>query len=117
MQSVIASQPFVAGGAPATVTLNVPAGSYVIIAKGSVGAAQTTGGTVSCTLITDGVSDSDVSVITLFPKNVGAVTLEVAHTFSDAGTATFKCGTLDSVSPMELGFAKVIAIHVGKITQ
>ena len=120
VQSNAASLPFVKGGASATVTLNVPAaGSYVIIAKASVGAAQNTGGTVNCTLIAGTLgagADGDGSVITLFPKNVGAVTLEVAHTYSDAGTATFACGTPDSVSPMELGLSKVIAIHVGKIT-
>ena len=55
-------------------------------------------------------------MLTLFPKNIGEVTLETAHTFSDAGTATFSCATPDSVSPMELDLAKVIAIHVGKIT-
>ncbi len=74
---------------------------------------------MNCTLLasTAGAgTDSDSTVITLFPKNVGAVTLEVAHTYSDAGTATFACGTPDSVSPMELGLSKVIAIHVGKIT-
>ena len=119
MQSANAVQAFVKGGAPATVTLNLPAaGSYVITAKASVGAAQDTGGTVNCALIagTGGVADGDALVITLFPKNVGAVTLEVAHTFTDPGAATFSCGTTDSVSPMELGLAKVIAIHVGKIT-
>ncbi len=120
VQSSTATLPFVKGGASATVTLNVPAaGSYVIIAKASVGAAQNTGGTVNCTLIAGTLgagADGDGSVITLFPKNVGAVTLEVAHTYSDAGTATFACGTPDSVSPMQLGLSKVIAIHVGKIT-
>ncbi len=42
VQSNAASLPFVKGGASATVTLNVPAaGSYVIIAKASVGRHRT----------------------------------------------------------------------------
>jgi Collagen triple helix repeat (20 copies) len=119
VQATSAILTFVRGGASTTVTLTVPAaGSYVITAKAIVAAAQDTGGTVVCSLLagTGGAADSDATVITLFPKNIGEVTLEVAHTFSDAGTATFSCSTPDSVSPMQVGQAKVIAIHVGKIT-
>jgi hypothetical protein len=116
VQATSAILTFVRGGPSTTVTLTVPAaGSYVITAKAIVAAAQDTGGTVVCSLLA-GTADSDATVITLFPKNIGEVTLEVAHTFSDAGTATFSCSTPDSVSPMQVGQAKVIAIHVGKIT-
>jgi hypothetical protein len=104
------------GGETSPLTVKVAAGTYVIIAKGSVQAAQSTGGTVICNLTAGAGSHIDASLITLFPKNVGVITLAGVSTFSDAGTARFTCGTSDSTSPMFLYDASVIAIHVGTTT-
>ncbi|HST24782.1 MAG TPA: hypothetical protein VLJ76_02220 [Gaiellaceae bacterium] len=95
-------------------SVKVSAGTYVLIAKGSVQAAASTGGTVACELTGAG-SHIDGSVLTLFPKNVGVVTLAGVATFDDAGTASLTCATPDSQAPMSLYDASVIAIHVGKI--
>jgi hypothetical protein len=96
------------------VSVEVDRGTYVIIAKGSVQAANTTGGSVTCSLSTGGGSHIDSSVLTLFPKNVGVVTLAGVNTFSEAGSASMSCETADSVSPMLLYSVSVVAIHVGK---
>ncbi|HST25419.1 MAG TPA: hypothetical protein VLJ76_05480 [Gaiellaceae bacterium] len=106
---------FIAGGATTTpVSLSLPAGAYVITATGGIEAAQTTGGTVICQMRGDVTSDS--SIITLFPKNWGEVTLQITHTFAQAASINFICGTLDSQAPMNLFEAQIVAIRVGKVT-
>jgi hypothetical protein len=102
------------GGETDPVSVDVDRGTYVIIAKGSVQAANTTGGSVSCNLATGTGSHIDGSVLTLFPKNVGVVTLAGVNTFGEAGTVSMTCATPDSVSQMLLYDVSVIAIHVGK---
>jgi hypothetical protein len=95
-------------------SVKLPAGTYVIIAKGWVAAAQNTGGTVFCQLGRPS-ADLDTSVITLFPKNVGTVAAEGVETFDNDVTVSFTCGTDDSQSAMTLNDARLIAIHVGKL--
>lgn len=107
---------FVRGGnGTSPLKVKVSVGTYVIIAKGSVQAAASTGGTVTCDLTGAG-SHIDGSVLTLFPKNAGVVTLAGVSTFDSAGTASFTCDTPDSQAPMSLYDASVVAIHVGKTT-
>ena len=102
------------GGGTSPLSVKLPAGTYVIIAKGFVTAAQNTGGTVFCDLGRPDF-DLDTSVITLFPKNTGTVAAEAVETFDNAVTVSFTCRTDDSQSPMSLNDARLIAIHVGKL--
>lgn len=91
----------------------LPAGAYVITAKGNVQAALDTGGTVTCFLTAE--NDRDTATITLFPKNRGEVTLEMAHTYGKAGSTTFSCYTADSKSRMSVDHIQVVALHVSKV--
>ncbi len=68
-------------------SLNVPAGSYMFIAKGVLQKALPT--LISCTTIAG--ADSDTSSAHVDAANAETLTNTVVHTFNAAGTAEFRC--------------------------
>jgi hypothetical protein len=98
--------------------LNLPPGSYVIFAKAWLeNQSTTTATTTGCEL--DAGSDSDIDFLKVEPSGTnafrGAVALNVAHTFSSAGTAQLSCITGGGVT-VTANNAVVTAIQVSSLT-
>ena len=86
-------------------TLNVPAGSYLFIAKGVLAKAGAT--LISCTTTADGDSDTSSAHIDAAANNTLVNT--VVHTFTAAGTATFACDN-PAGNPLFVTNAKLTAV-------
>jgi hypothetical protein len=99
--------------------LNLQPGSYVIFAKAWMENQSTTVATTAgCEL--DAGTDSDIDYLKVEPSGTnafrGAVALDVAHTFTSAGTAQLSCFTGTGVT-VTANNAVVTAIKVGSLTQ
>ena len=86
-------------------SLNVPAGSYMFIAKGVLAKAGLT--LITCTTTAGGSSDTSSAHIDAALNNT--LTNTVVHTFNAAGTAEFKCDN-PAGNPLFVTNAKLTAI-------
>ena len=94
--------------APSTTTvlsLDVPAGSYLFIAKGALAKAGNT--LISCTTTAGADSDTSLSHIAADANNT--IVNTVVHTFDAAGTAEFACQN-PAGNPLFVTNAKLTAI-------
>ena len=96
----------IAAGTTGTVlSLNVPAGSYLFIAKGVLAKAGVT--QITCT--TTAASDSDTSLVHIDAAANNTLVNTVVHTFDSAGTVTFACNN-PAGNPLFVTNAKLTAI-------
>lgn len=96
----------IAAGTTGTVlSLNVPAGSYLFIAKGVLAKAGVT--QITCT--TTAASDSDTSLVHIDAAANNTLVNTVVHTFGSAGTVTFACNN-PAGNPLFVTNAKLTAI-------
>jgi hypothetical protein len=96
----------VAGGTTGTVlSLNVPAGSYLFIAKGVLAKAGNT--QITCT--TTAGTDTDTSLAHIDASANNTIVNTVVHTFGSAGTAAFACNN-PAGNPLFVTHAKLTAI-------
>lgn len=86
-------------------SLNVPAGSYMFIAKGVLAKAGLT--LISCT--TAAGADSDTSSAHIDAAANNTITNTVVHTFNAPGTAVFQCSN-PAGNPLFVTNAKLTAI-------
>jgi hypothetical protein len=93
-------------------SLTIPqTGSYLIWAKAYITAPLTT----DVTCILQAGTDVDQSVTSLRPgAPSGAVPLMIAHNFTAAGSADFKCG--ESTVGAQANFIKISAIRLASLT-
>ena len=94
--------------APSTGTvlsLDVPKGSYLFIAKGALAKAGNT--LISCT--TTAGADSDTSLSHIDASSNDTIVNTVVHTFDAAGTAVFQCNN-PAGNPLFVTNAKLTAI-------
>jgi hypothetical protein len=99
--------------------LNLPPGRYVILAKAWIENKSTTNSTTAgCDLDAGGDSDFDFLMVEPSGTNAfrGALTLNVTHTFTSAGTAQLSCFTGAGVT-VTANNAVVTAIQVGALYQ
>ncbi len=92
-------------GGTTVLSLDVPAGSYLFIAKGVLAKALPT--LISCTTAAGG--DSDTSSMHIDAAANNTVVNTVAHTFGAAGTAVFQCSN-PADGPLFVTNAKLTAI-------
>jgi hypothetical protein len=96
--------------------LNLQPGSYVIFAKAWIeNQSSSFATTAGCEL--DAGTDSDIDFIKLEPTTAvfrGVIALNVAHTFTSAGTAQLSCFTGSGVT-VTANNAVVTAIQVGSL--
>jgi hypothetical protein len=86
-------------------SLDVPAGSYLFIAKGVLAKAENT--LISCT--TTAGNDTDTSLAHIAAAANNTLVNTVVHTFGAAGTAVFSCNN-PAASPLFVTDAKLTAI-------
>jgi biotin carboxyl carrier protein len=99
--------------APSTGTvlsLDVPAGSYLFIAKGALAKAGNT--LISCTTTAGADSDTSLSHIAADANNT--IVNTVVHTFDAAGTAQFRCQN-PAGNPLFVTNAKLTAIPFAEL--
>jgi hypothetical protein len=99
--------------APSTTTvlsLDVPEGSYLFIAKGALAKAGNT--LISCT--TTAGADSDTSLSHIAADANDTIVNTVVHTFDAAGTAEFKCQN-PAGNPLFVTNAKLTAIPFAEL--
>ena len=94
-----------AGTTGTVLSLNVPAGSYLFIAKGVLAKAGIT--QITCTTTAD--TDTDTSLAHIDAAANNTVVNTVVHTFGSAGTATFACNN-PAGNPLFVTNAKLTAI-------
>jgi hypothetical protein len=92
-------------GGTTVLSLDVPAGSYLFIAKGVLAKAGIT--LVSCT--TRAGNDTDTSQAHIDAALNGTIVNTVVHTFNSAGTAVFECAN-PAGNPLFVTNAKLTAI-------
>jgi hypothetical protein len=92
-------------GGTTVLSLDVPAGSYLFIAKGVLAKAGIT--LISCTTAAGGDSDTSSSHIDAAANNT--IVNTVVHTFDGAGTAEFQCSN-PAGNPLFVTNAKLTAI-------
>jgi hypothetical protein len=95
-------------------TLSVPAGKYVIVAKGSFSGPGGGLPIVSCVLAAGGDFDRTDSVV----PSIAGIPLTfmntVVHEFAAAGTVTYQCGA--GAPAIKAGFISITAIKVASLT-
>ena len=94
-----------AGTTGTVLSLNVPAGSYLFIAKGVLAKAGST--LITCT--TSAGSDTDTSLSHIDAAANNTLVNTVVHTFGSAGTATFACNN-PAGNPLFVTNAKLTAV-------
>jgi hypothetical protein len=94
-----------AGTTGTVVSLNVPAGSYLFIAKGVLAKAGNT--LIACT--TTAGTDTDTSQAHIDAAQNNTLVNTVVHTFGSAGTATFACNN-PAGNPLIVTNAKLTAV-------
>jgi hypothetical protein len=94
-------------------TLPVPAGNYVIMAKATLVHAQDTAG-VRCRLLAGNDFD-EARIFTLSPAYSSSMSLTVLHGESRAFTARLRCGGASDARIAGLEDVKLTAIQVGSI--
>jgi hypothetical protein len=99
-----------AGTTGTVLSLNVPAGSYLFIAKGSLAKAGNT--LVNCT--TSAGTDTDTSLVHIDAAANSTLVNTVVHTFASAGTATLACNN-PAGNPLFVTNAKLTAIPFAKL--
>jgi hypothetical protein len=110
---------FAPAGKETLVTLPLPAGSYVIVAKAWIENDAGTGeSSVECDLTAEG--DFDRGTVALQEQGLsgaedGIMHLQVVHTFAGAGASTLDCVNNGGGST-RARFVKVTAIQVGALT-
>jgi hypothetical protein len=104
---------------PLTLSLAVPAGSYVVVAKAVADSDPATGSTpggAGCTLTPPGGSDDDVSVNAVPPNGIAAFSNTIAFTSAVPGTIQYECDGSGGTPPNR-GFyqARIVATRVGTV--
>ncbi len=104
---------------PLTLTLAVPAGSYVVVAKALGSSDPTTGSApagAECVLSTSGGSDDDFSVNGIPMNGVATFANTIAFTSAARGTIQYKCDGSGGTPPIR-GFyqARIVATKVGAV--
>ena len=94
-----------AGTTGTVLSLNVPAGSYLFIAKGVLAKAGVT--QITCT--TTAATDTDTSLAHIDAAANNTIVNTVVHTFGSAGTVTFACNN-PAGNPLFVTNAKLTAI-------
>lgn len=98
-------------------TLNLSAGSYMLIANGTLNTNNAANQSFDCRLTAE--SDVDgaggTNLLTITPQDDREnTTLMLTHTFAAAGTATFSCSL--TIGNGNVGGPRLTAIRVGNIT-
>ncbi|MGZ5397939.1 MAG: hypothetical protein ACXWEI_21560 [Mycobacterium sp.] len=101
------------GTSPRTNTVNVPAGSYSIIAKGFVSNPNNDNSAVRCRLTAGSDFDQSESSIRVSAQSIA---LAVVHTSSTPFQATLSCANLAAASNTRMDFIKIVATRVNAVT-
>jgi hypothetical protein len=99
-----------AGTTGTVLNLNVPAGSYLFIAKGVLAKAGNT--QITCT--TTAANNTDTSSAHIDAAANATIVNTVVHTFPSAGTATFACNN-PAGNPLFVTNAKLTAIPFARV--
>lgn len=100
------------------IRLDVPAGSYVFVAKAWLDHNSGTTVTAECTLTTDFAFDqARVGLASTASRlDTASVTMTVVHTFTAPGTAILECDELSASANLSVYDAKITAIEVNSLS-
>jgi len=101
-----------AGTSPRTNTVNLPAGSYSVIAKGTYVNANNDNSAVRCRLTAGG--DFDEGTVNARVQDA-AVSLAVVHGSSTPFQATLECANIAPTSNTAMRFIKIVATRVNSL--
>jgi hypothetical protein len=96
-------------------TMNVPAGSYTVVAKAVATFSPSAVVAVTCQLVAEG--DFDTSTVTVVGTTGTALALQVAHEFAAPGAAVLRCYDAAGADPhAAVTLARVTAVRTSTLS-